>query len=398
MSERARLYLILFNSTLIITAFMGSRVVVPLLAIRLGASTATVGVLMSLFAILPMFLSLRTGRWIDRVGAGLPMIVSSASISLLLVASYFAPTLWMLCVLSGGVGLAVAVFSISSVSLAGAIGTPKGRTAVFSWLALAGATGTFFGSVIAGYLTDAFGHAVAFAGLALAPATVCGLISGLRLSRPARVRPQAARPAGKSRVWDLLRVPNVRAALLVGAIMGTSWDVYAFLVPVYGTSIGLSAADIGNIMGASGIAMFLVRLCMPLMTRLVTEWQMVVASFALCGAVFLVFPFASTLFILVGLSFVFCLAFGAVQPIVNALLVNAAPAGRVAEASGMRSTVQNGLHTLMPALFGVLGAALGVLPVFWSMGALLGVGSWLSKTRWSRHGMVQDKMLERTGK
>jgi len=388
MSERARLYLILLNSTLIVTAFMGSRVTVPLFAIKLGASTATVGVLMSLFAILPMLLSLQTGRWIDRVGTALPMIGSAAAIALLLVAGYLIPALWMLYVLSAGVGLAVAVFSIASVSVAGAIGPAKERTAIFSWLALAGAAGTFVGSIVAGYLIDSYGHAAALAALALAPALAAALVAGRRYSRTPRERP--AREPGKSKVFDLLRLPTVRAALLVGSLMGASWDVYAFLIPVYGTSIGLSAASIGNIMGATGLAMFLVRLGLPPLMRLFDEWQLVIASMFCCALVFVLFPFASTNVILIGLSLLFGAAFGAVQPIVNALLFNASPAGRIAEVSGLRSTVQNGLHTAMPALFGVLGAALGVLPMFWSMGALLGVGGWLSKTRWSRYGADRE--------
>ena len=70
MTDRWRLYLVIFLSTLVNTAFMGCRVGVPLFAIELKASTMTVGVLMSLFGLLPMLLSVHAGRWIDAVGAG----------------------------------------------------------------------------------------------------------------------------------------------------------------------------------------------------------------------------------------------------------------------------------------------------------------------------------------
>ena len=52
-------------------AFVGARMTTTLFALQLGASEAAVGVLMSLFALLPAFLSISAGRLIDRVGSRL---------------------------------------------------------------------------------------------------------------------------------------------------------------------------------------------------------------------------------------------------------------------------------------------------------------------------------------
>ena len=60
-----------------------------------------------------------------------------------------------------------------------------------------------------------------------------------------------------------MRQPRVVGPLIAGALMSLGFDVYAFLVPVYGKSIGLSAASIGNIIGAMGLTVTLVRLLMP---------------------------------------------------------------------------------------------------------------------------------------
>jgi MFS family permease len=49
-------------------AFTGGRVSLTLYAITLHASTFVVGLQVSLLSILPMLLSVRLGRWIDRVG------------------------------------------------------------------------------------------------------------------------------------------------------------------------------------------------------------------------------------------------------------------------------------------------------------------------------------------
>ena len=60
----------------------GSRVIVSLDALSMGASPFTVGVLMSLYALLPMLLSVAAGRVSDRIGTRWPMRVGSALIAI----------------------------------------------------------------------------------------------------------------------------------------------------------------------------------------------------------------------------------------------------------------------------------------------------------------------------
>ena len=61
-------------------AFVSSRMTVSLYGIRLGASPLTVGVLMALYAALPMLLAVYAGRQVDRIGPRRPMLVSSVGL------------------------------------------------------------------------------------------------------------------------------------------------------------------------------------------------------------------------------------------------------------------------------------------------------------------------------
>src|SRR5271169_2712983 len=58
--------------------FVGSRITVSLSAINQGASPLEVGVIMSLYAVIPMLLAVQAGRLVDRVGAFRPMAVAGA--------------------------------------------------------------------------------------------------------------------------------------------------------------------------------------------------------------------------------------------------------------------------------------------------------------------------------
>ncbi len=63
-------------------AFVGARMTTTLFALQLGASEFTVGVLMSLFALLPTFLSVSAGRLIDRAGPQRPLEISMGTLAL----------------------------------------------------------------------------------------------------------------------------------------------------------------------------------------------------------------------------------------------------------------------------------------------------------------------------
>jgi MFS family permease len=60
----------------------GSRVAVSLDALAQGADPATVGVLLALYAVLPMVLAIPAGRLADRIGVRRPMLVGSSGIAL----------------------------------------------------------------------------------------------------------------------------------------------------------------------------------------------------------------------------------------------------------------------------------------------------------------------------
>ena len=377
-----RLLLILLFATLINTACMGLRVDVPLLAIHLGASTLTVGVLMGMFGVLPALFSVQSGRWIDRVGTARPMLVSAAAMTLCMLGGWLYPTLPMLFVMTPLYSLAFTMFTLSNYAAVAAIGAPEERSANFSWLSMTGGIANAVGPIIAGYMIDGLGHGATFALLAAGPALTAAVILVLRQQRAAPPATARKEPAG--RAFDLMRRPQVVGPLIAGAVISLGFDVFSFLVPVYGSSINLPASAIGNIVGAMGVSVMLVRLFMPLVVRVFKPWQLVYGNLLLGAAVFLVFPFASALLLLVLLSLVYGVTYGILQPVLTALLADAAPAGRGGEALGLRFTLQNGIHAVIPALFGVVGALLGTLPAFWCVGALMAAAGWTARAKWSK--------------
>jgi MFS family permease len=362
-------------------AFVGSRMTTALFAVKLGANDFTVGLLMALFAVLPMLLSVASGRLIDRVGPRRPLLAAFVTLVLGALVPAALPTLAALYVSSTLIGTAFMLVHIGLNSIIGAHGSPEERAIHFSWLALSFSVSSSLGPLIAGYTIDHLGHPGAFASLAVFPgiALIILLLRKRPLPRPARVPGQESQRSG---VLDLLRVPGLRHTFIVSGILAMGWDLYSFLMPVYGARLGLSGATIGMIMAVFALATFVVRLGMPLFVRRVKQWAVIAAAMAIAGTTYLAFPLVSQVPFLMALSFLLGIGLGSAQPVIMSLLYEASPPGRQGEAVGIRTTMLNASHTFIPLASGAVSAALGTMaPVFWLLALGLLAGGWFARAR-----------------
>jgi predicted MFS family arabinose efflux permease len=357
-------------------AFVGARMTTTLFALELGASEAVVGVLMSLFALLPMLLSVGAGRLIDRIGPQRPLAVSLAVLAVSAALPFASPRLETLYLSTTLLGVSFMYVHIAMNSVFGAHGSPEQRAVNFSWLALGFAISNSIGPLVAGYAIDGFGHASAFLVLACFPAVALFLL--WRRKRPLP-RPEHG-PAGKrAGVLDLLRIPALRDTFWVSLLLATGWDLFTFLIPLYGTRLGLSAAAIGITLATFAVATLTVRIAMPVLVKKLRQWVIILAALGISGSCYLLFPFAQSVSLLMLLSFVLGLGLGSAQPVIMSLLYAASPPGRQGEAVGLRTSLLNGSHTLIPLASGAASAAVGMAPVFWAIAVFLLGGAWFAR-------------------
>jgi len=352
-------------------AFNGSRVTVTLYAIHQGASTLTVGVLVAMYALLPALLSVSVGRWIDRAGMEKPLMLGSAAVGIGTMLPFLFPGLAVLYATSVIVGVAFMLINVAAYHAVGEMSAPEDRAVNFSYVALGFSTSAFIAPILSGVGIDNFGHRATF--LLLASFTILPVLALSLKLVPLPV--PAPRPHGDAAgdVFDLLRDTQLRRLFITMAILTVAWDVYGFAIPVHGVRIGLSASQIGIVMGTFAAATFTVRLATPFFVTRVHPWSLLVASLMIAGVSFFALAFANSVGMMMALMFLLGLGLGAPQPMILTLLHESAPAGRAGEALGLRTTLINGSQTVMPLIFGAVGAALGLGPVFWTIaGALIG--------------------------
>jgi MFS family permease len=350
-------------------SFGGCRVILALTAIHHQASPFTVGILMSLLTVIPMFFALRWGRWVDRVGVRVPMLWGVVAIFLAMVLGWALPALGTLFIVSMAVGTGFFLFHIAAGQAAALIGKPEDRVRNFSLLTLAFSIAGLLGPTIAGLAIDSIGHYGAM--LLLSAGALAGIVVLASLKNTDAVQQQ--RPAHaqqeKRRVTDLFRVPALRLVFVVGGIVSVTWDLFMFVMPIHGSQIGLSATTIGIILSAFGAAALVVRFMLPAAEKRLGKWRILMGGMLISGAALLAFPLIQGVPLLMALSFVLGVGMGGTQPLVMSLLYEKAPTGRGAEVLSVRTLLINFSHTGVPLTFGALGAALGMLPIFWAMGA-----------------------------
>lgn len=358
-------------------AFNGSRVTISLYALSLGASPLAVGVLLSLYAALPMVLAVSAGRMVDRRGVRVPLIASAATLAATVALPGFWPGMAALYIAAAGIGTAFMVIHIAVQHVVGDMSSPEERQANFGWLALGFSISNVIGPSLAGAAIDTVGHTHTFMILAALALASLAIVASNR-DRLSRHAPNASGDVAAASTLELLANPELRRIFLVTALLASAWDLFSFAMPIHGTAIGLSATTIGLVLASFALATFVIRLILPWLGRHVREWAMITATCLVSGAAYALFPAMDTVALLSLNAFLLGLGLGATQPAILSLTFAKTPRGRAAEALGVRSMVMNASHTFLPLAFGGAGAALGMAPVFWTMAAFLAAGGWFA--------------------
>ena len=371
------MYLMTFLNVIIHACQVGSRVVMALFAIKLGATPFAIGLMIALYSIPPLCLGIYAGRITDRYGVRVPMMIGAILCATAMLIPFFWPLIPALYASATIVGLSFMFYTVAVQHLTGAWGPREQRAKNFSTLSMGYSISGLIGPVFGGYAIEYAGYQTAYLGFAVA--TIIPLLT-LLLYRPLREfkLPKADTTSGNA--LELLRQPELRKVLINSALVVSGWDLYMFYLPIYGDSIGLSASRIGTILGTFAVATFAMRLSLPYLTRRFAARSVLSVSMMIGAALFVAFPFASDIWMLLALSFGIGLALGCGQPITLLMSYNRSPEGRSGEVTGIRFALNHLMHSVVPVTAGALASVFGLAPVFIINACILGYSSHLTRT------------------
>ena len=359
------------------TAFRGSKVVVTLFAIELGAPQISIGLLIAMYSVFPVMLGVYAGKLTDRLGVRKPMIAGTLGVSTALLVPFAGPSVAALYVSAALLGASWVFYNVCAQNLIGLLSDAESRARNFSNYGLVMAGGSFFGPLLSGFSIDHFGHAQTYLHLALVPLTSVAILTASKAIRGVKAT-SASEEKHAAYSANLMKNVPLRRTLITSAIVLTGTDLFQFYMPIYGHNVGLSASAIGMVLGMFAVAAFAVRLVMPALVKRYTADSVLLWSLYVGAIAYVLFPLFDTAVLLAAVAFVLGIGMGCSQPVSLMLIYDRAPEGRSGEALGMRLMVNNFMHIAVPLVFGTLGSAFGVAPVFYANAAILGAGGVIS--------------------
>jgi MFS family permease len=370
----APIYLVTIVHTATHACFTGSKVVIALLALELGASQSTIGVLIAAYAVAPLIFGVYSGRLADRIGMRIPMLAGASAIGAAMLVGFMWQSLAALFATALLVGIGFVFFIVSVQNLVGAM--PGNRARNYSILTIGYSASNLIGPLLAGFVIDYAGHAYAFlmfAVFSLLPIVVLATRANLtRVERDNAVEE-------KGSAFDLLKSPVLRRQILITGLLMSAWELFLFYVPIYGHGVGLSASTIGVIIACFAAATFLIRFSLPRITARFGVERVLASAMVIAACASAVFPLFSAAPVLMGIAFVLGLGLGCGQPLSLTTSFERSPPGRSGEVAGLRTIATNAARLLVPLLSGAFGAALGAGAVFWLNAINLSAVSYMAK-------------------
>jgi len=369
-----------------------------LYAAEMGATTLEIGFIVTLRALLPIVTAMPTGQLIDSLGPVKMLQLGALLLLISLLNTVFAHSVPMLALSQLFMGSAVIIVA-SSLQVLVSNGDRKTRnkaiTTYSMWMSGGGMLGPLLGGVLSSFFeVPADGYRSTFVASAVAT-TICMLILIWIARRYPHPTPDEGElrsvlslkgyVASYRRGIDLTTVRPVQFGLVGTFVIMYIQALYMGFLPLYLAQFGYSALQIATILSWQGLAGMMSRLIVNwLMRRYSLEHILAGAGFLASICVVLTPVVAHNIVLTYILIFLLGAATGVNLPVSIMIMVDAVGEDQRGKLMGLRLLVNRFSQTMSPAIFGILGSAVGLTTAFFAGGAVL-VATMCGFSAYARH-------------
>lgn len=357
-----------------------------LYAQELGASMATIGVLVTLRSLLPIFIAMPVGQLIDLIGSLKMLKIGAICLILSLFINMTATGLFMLALSQLFMGACIIIMS-SSLQVMVSEGSKNERNENIKKYSMWMSGGGMMGPLLGGAITSLF--ATKLIGYKASFAFAC-IVSVLFLIVLFVISKGYQRPSDKnvSEAKELLKVKGIVNSYLSGVHLTKSRSVqfgligtflimyiqvlYSSFMPIYLDEMGYTTLLISLIISIQGLAGMASRFALGwIMKRTHLERILLVAGF-IASVCLILTPIAALNAVgIITLSLVMGCAVGINLPVSMMIMVNDTKDTDRGKLMGLRLLMNRFSQIISPAMFGVLGQSLGLSAAFLTGGAFL---------------------------
>ncbi|WP_293859937.1 MFS transporter [uncultured Alsobacter sp.] len=373
-----------------------------LYAQELGASTLSIGLLVTLRAVLPIFIAMPSGQLIDSIGPMKMLIVGAVSLLASLILNATAAGIVSLVLSQFFLGASIIIMA-SAFQVLVSTGDVQTRNEYIQKYSMWMSGGGMLGPLLGGLVASAFqapmdGYRAAFLTAAVSCAGLLVALLWLSRSYPHPDDKAADVPledilsvrgvfASYRRGMDLTGHRPVQFGLTATFLIMYIQSLYNGFLPLYMDSVGYTTMLISVALALNGLASMAARYILKgLMDRLPAEYILTGAGFVAATCVLVtpitglhVVSMMATVIVMGG-------AVGLNLPLSIMIMVDAVGETERGKLMGLRLLVNRVSQMLSPAMFGVLGHLFGLSVALYGGGAFLlatmfGFSAYANRTR-----------------
>mgnify|MGYP006266114485 CR=1 FL=1 len=352
-------------------------VILPIWLASLGATPATIGLVVGSRHILPFLFAIHGGALMDRLGVKLLTSICAATSGLIILTLPLQTALPVIVIMQMINGYGSAMGWIGAQAAFGRL--LKSNPTYSGRFAFGLRVGSFIGPPIIGFAWDHIGIWGGFAGFAFWSfgTFICTLLlpdmpgSRQKVQTPMRLRDFAPRLSDYREAWRLARGPVMAVVLIVTLLRVGASSVQDSFYPVYLQSIGFSATLIGLLVTITSAVAAFSSLSVGFFTRLVSPvWLLIITGM---GSIIFVSitPFQDNFIALAIVAICRGMCMGISQPLMLSILANASGAGSLGVAAALRTTANRLSAGLTPIAMGYVAHIFGLTESFLIIGGIL---------------------------
>ena len=369
------LWALLINVALAQASIYVMRPMITYRALENGASGYQIGLIASIYALVPLVIAVQMGRWVGRIGE-VPLLLTGC-ISFIALGLAFA-FLNNIVAIAAATALA-GVAHLSNVAASQAMVASRSHYELqdqnFGYFSFSTSMGHTFGPMLGGIIagssgvlprssTSAFVFASILALLAIVPFF---LFKGLK-----EVRSQEERDAaGSIRARDVIKRPGIKPAIWTSLAVASTNDVLVVILPLVGTELGISPVVIGAILSIRSASAMVSRFSLGRLTKRFGSANVMNFSIIISAIFLFASAYASTAVTLGVVMAMIGFLLGIGQPLTMSIVSKKTPIEERAMAISIRLFGNRLGQFLVPLGAGALAAPFGAGAVFVGLAALI---------------------------
>lgn len=365
-------------------AFSLTRPIITLYAASLGLQGLSIGIVLAVYALLPMIAAIPGGFIADRFGRTTVLRVGSFMmlISGLLYWASGGPWTLAFAQLLAGLGQMAVWLAVQVLITEGPAQGNEGRFATFS---LYMAIGQMLAPILSGYLADHFGYKMVFVSYILSSVLLIFTSWQCRDEAPSTLpaeqgKDAAALPLEKrsaklryllGQCLGLLRNPGFAVILLTTFISLFIVDVRTAYLPLHLESLGVSNTKVGLLVSIGAVSALFVRPIYPRLMAQLSFDRMLILTYAVSLLLLFVAPLLTNFYGIAALVFITGLALGINQPLTLSMIAHSTAPEERGLGIGLRLMANRAAQLMGPLLFGSFTTFVSLQTSFLLVGALL---------------------------